>query len=71
MRSKGKEVMNKDAMDTDKLMRWADNMMSSLHEGPQNHAQVLMCAQTYALLAIANELKRSNDERERLTTVNQ
>jgi hypothetical protein len=45
-------------MDTDKLMEGAENMMRGLYEGPQNHAQVLMCAQTYALLAIANELKR-------------
>jgi hypothetical protein len=49
-------------MNTDKLMEWAENMVNGLYEGPQNHAQVLMCAQTYALLAIANELKRFNDD---------
>jgi hypothetical protein len=48
-------------MDTDKLMEGAENMMRGLYEGPQNHAQVLMCAQTYALFAIANEMKRMND----------
>lgn len=48
-------------MNTDKLMKWAEQIISGLYDGPQGQVEGLMCAQVYALLAIANELKRTND----------
>lgn len=46
---------------TDKLMRIAEDL-TGLPYGPENNSERLQIATVYALLAIASELKRLNDD---------
>jgi hypothetical protein len=53
-------------MDTAELMKNAVDLMQimALRDGPRNADDQLAMAQTYAMLAVGNELKRLNDNRE-------
>ena len=48
-------------MDTEQLMSQALASLASLQNQPDSKAQQIATAQAYALLAIANELKKIND----------
>ena len=63
--------MNKGATRTDKFMKIAEDLMLDLHEEHEENLELLLCGLIYSQLAIANELKRMNDGRDKLTIVNQ
>lgn len=51
----------KNLIDTKDLIDFARNMIENLYDGPADNKESIACAQTYALIAIAIELKRKND----------
>jgi hypothetical protein len=52
-------------------MKIAEDLMLDLHEEHEENLELLLCGLIYSQLAIANELKRMNDGRDKLTIVNQ
>lgn len=61
--SKAYEETKPASMDTEKLMSESRQLtlMMALREGPRDGNDQLGMAQAYAILAVANELKRMND----------